>query len=86
MAGVVEKRCSFAKIQAWECFDADMGKDSAREIREYFIPDFSHWQDEKSYRRYRPLNRKCVRDYFFKETEDLVNKLNKEFVRTNSLC
>jgi uncharacterized protein YjbI with pentapeptide repeats len=40
----------FAKIQAWECFDADMGKDSAREIREYFIPDFSHWQDEQSYK------------------------------------
>jgi hypothetical protein len=40
----------FAKIQARECFDADRGKDSAREIREYFIPDFSNWQDEKSYR------------------------------------
>ena len=26
----------------WELFDADRGKDSAREIREYFIPDFKH--------------------------------------------
>ena len=40
----------FAKVQAWEFFDADMGKDSAREIREYFIPDFSNWQDEQSYK------------------------------------
>jgi hypothetical protein len=40
----------FSKIQEWVCFDADRGKDSAREIREYYIPDFSHWQEEKSYR------------------------------------
>jgi hypothetical protein len=39
----------FAKIQEWECFDADTGKDSAREIREYFIPDFSNWKDHDSY-------------------------------------
>ena len=25
------------------------GKDSAREIREYFIPDFSKWRDDGSY-------------------------------------
>jgi hypothetical protein len=31
------------------CFDADTGKDSAREIREYFIPDFSNWKDHDSY-------------------------------------
>ncbi len=39
----------FAKIQDWKCFDADTGKDSAREIREYFIPDFSNWKDHDSY-------------------------------------
>lgn len=39
----------FAKIKKWKCFDADRGKDSAREIREYYIPDFSNWRDEKSY-------------------------------------
>jgi len=32
---------SFEAVRDWECFDADTGKDSAREIREYFIPDFS---------------------------------------------
>ena len=41
---------SFESLQAWECFDADTGKDSAREIREYFIPDFSNWKDSDSYR------------------------------------
>jgi len=39
----------FERIQGWKCFDADTGKDSAREIREYFIPDFSNWRDHDSY-------------------------------------
>ena len=40
----------FESLRDWECFDADTGKDSAREIREYFIPDFSRWKDHDSYR------------------------------------
>jgi len=38
-------------------------------------------QDEfaKIYRRYKALNRKTVGDYFFKETEDLVDKLCDDF-------
>lgn len=39
----------FAKIREWKCFDADTGKDSAREMREYFIPDFSQWIDASFY-------------------------------------
>jgi uncharacterized protein YjbI with pentapeptide repeats len=39
----------FETLRDWECFDADTGKDSAREIREYFIPDLSNWQDHASY-------------------------------------
>lgn len=39
----------FYKIKGWECFDSDTGKDSAREIREYYIPDFSNWHDADSY-------------------------------------
>jgi hypothetical protein len=39
----------FGIIRDWECFDADTGKDSAREIREFFIPDFSNWKDHDSY-------------------------------------
>jgi hypothetical protein len=41
---------AFQVLRDWECFDADTGKDSAREIREYFIPDFSNWKDHDSYR------------------------------------
>jgi hypothetical protein len=36
-------------LRHWECFDADTGKDSAIEIREYFIPDFSRWKDGDCY-------------------------------------
>jgi hypothetical protein len=36
-------------LQAWTCLDADTGKDLAVEVREYFIPDFSNWKDDKSF-------------------------------------
>jgi hypothetical protein len=40
----------FETLRDWKCFDADTGKDSAREIREYYIPDFSNWKvDRDSY-------------------------------------
>jgi hypothetical protein len=39
----------FARIGEWKCFDADTGIDSAREIREYYVPDFSSWKDRYSY-------------------------------------
>jgi uncharacterized protein YjbI with pentapeptide repeats len=42
---------SFETIREWECFDADAGKDSAREIREYFIPDFSDWKNHDEYQK-----------------------------------
>ncbi len=41
----------FETLRDWECFDADTGKDSAREIREYFIPDFANWKDHDSYQK-----------------------------------
>ena len=41
----------FEKIRDWRAFDADTDKDSAREIREYFIPDFSKWKDHYSYQK-----------------------------------
>jgi len=40
---------AFDVIQDWKAFDADTGKDMAREIREYFIPDFSNWKDHDSF-------------------------------------
>jgi hypothetical protein len=39
----------FEVLRDWECFDSDTGKDSAREIREYHIPDFSNGKEHDSY-------------------------------------
>ena len=50
---------SFEAVRDWECFDADTGKDSAREIRAYFIPDFSNW---KNYDAYQEALRRLLRD------------------------
>ncbi len=41
----------FKTLQQWECFDSDTGKDSAKEIREYFIPDFSNWKNHDDYQK-----------------------------------
>ena len=41
----------YDRIKDWRLFDADRGIDSAREIREYFIPDFSNWKDHDSYQK-----------------------------------
>jgi hypothetical protein len=42
--------CPFETIRKWEYFDSDIGKDSAREIREFHIPDFSNWKDHDAYK------------------------------------
>jgi len=39
----------FGAIRAWECSMPTQARDSAREIREYFIPDFSNRKDYDSY-------------------------------------
>lgn len=39
----------FERIRKWERFDADVGSDAAHEIRVYFIPDFSDWNNADSY-------------------------------------
>ena len=39
------------QILSCDLFDADTGIDAAREIREYFIPDFSEWKELNSYQR-----------------------------------
>lgn len=31
-------------IKAWEAFDSDLGKDVAKVVREYHVPDFSDWK------------------------------------------
>ena len=39
----------FETLYEWKCFDAKTGKDLAREIAEYFIPDFASWKDHDSF-------------------------------------
>ena len=39
----------YETIRDWECFDADTGNDSAREIREYLIANFVRWKDDDAY-------------------------------------
>lgn len=34
-------------IQKWRCFDADVGKDMAVELREFYIPDFTGWEQDE---------------------------------------
>jgi PAS domain-containing protein len=41
--------CDMASLQKWTCLDVDRGKDLAAEVREYFIPDFSNWQDHDAF-------------------------------------
>ena len=48
------------EVKKWKLFDADRGIDSAREVREYFIPDFSGW--DKDNRAYQTELGKLVRD------------------------
>jgi hypothetical protein len=40
---------SMEAIQEWTFFNADAGEDLDAEIREYFIPDFSNWEDHDSF-------------------------------------
>lgn len=39
----------YEQVRQWRAFDADIGKDMAREVREYYIPDFTHWKDHDAY-------------------------------------
>lgn len=55
----VRLNISYEQLQEWECFDADCGKDSACEIREYYIPDFTKW---KNHDQYQEEFKKLVRD------------------------
>ena len=40
---------SFDKIQNWYLFDPETATDLGSEIRSYFIPDFSDWQNNEKY-------------------------------------
>ena len=40
----------YETLKQWECFDADIGKDSAREIREYYVSNSWNWKDREFYK------------------------------------
>lgn len=46
----VRLNISYEELKEWECFDGDTGKDLAREIREYYIPDFSQWERPEKFK------------------------------------
>lgn len=46
----VRLKISYEDLKEWECFDGDTGKDLAREIREYYIPDFSQWESPEKFK------------------------------------
>jgi CheY-like chemotaxis protein len=41
----------FEVVKTWRRFDAEVGKDIAVELREYYIPDFSGWRDTATFER-----------------------------------
>jgi hypothetical protein len=40
---------SWEPVRDWKCFDADSGRDLAKAVREYHIPDFSNWKDHDAF-------------------------------------
>jgi uncharacterized protein YjbI with pentapeptide repeats len=38
-------------LQSWECIDSRSGSDLAEEVRQYFIPDFTHWKEHDAFER-----------------------------------
>jgi hypothetical protein len=40
---------TYEALRQWQAFDADTGRDLGREVREYFIPDFSNWTDDAAF-------------------------------------
>lgn len=51
-------------IKEWKCFDADIGKDLAAEVRAYPIPDFAGWKEDPN--------------QFETEFEKLISALRRE--------
>lgn len=39
----------YEALERWELFDADTVTDLASEVRSYFIPDFTRWNDDGAY-------------------------------------
>jgi hypothetical protein len=42
---------SFDRLKKWDYFDSDYGKDLAKEIREYYLPNFENWKNHEEYKK-----------------------------------
>ena len=49
----------FEAVRQWTLFDADVGQDVAKYVRQYFVPDFSAWRDGEALAR---LTERFLRD------------------------
>ena len=49
-SSAVSHHVPWAALEKWE-YPVSSGVDLAREIREYFIPDFSNWKEHDSYKK-----------------------------------
>lgn len=67
----------FKTLLKWEYFDADSGTDYAKEIREYFIPDFSNWSDPTSYR---TAFQRLLKDLSGDKGKEVIPKQNESVV------
>ncbi len=75
--GKIQDLFDFVRVQ-------EDGKRLIVKIKSHVSEDEIFNDFAKLYRRYKALNRKKVGDYFFKETEDLVDKLCADFETTIS--
>ncbi|HEV7401566.1 MAG TPA: toll/interleukin-1 receptor domain-containing protein [Chthoniobacteraceae bacterium] len=41
--------CDYPTLERWECRDSRSGIDLAEEVRQYYIPDFSHWKEHDQF-------------------------------------
>jgi|SRR5271166_5643019 len=41
--------CPIEDVKTWKLYDSDSGRDVAKEVRKYHIPDFSGWQEEAKF-------------------------------------
>ncbi len=62
--------------------DSKEGERLIVKIRSHVSEDEIYDDFAKIYRRYKALNRKAIGEFFFKETEDLVDKLCDDFEMT----
>jgi hypothetical protein len=63
LVGLVGRKKLEKALRDWELYYGKEGKDSAEEIRRFYIPDFSRWKEH---------------DLYIKEFEKLVRDLRVE--------